>query len=230
MQPQQLDSLGERLLRSGIAPRHVRRYLRELRDHYDDALREELKMDVTRATAEKAAASRLGEPESLVQSALAQQELRSTVARYPRLVFGAGPMLVWVALSLTVHFILPEVAHSREGKWALYGTTIFFVRIFPVFLTLGLLVIAYRQRLPLLWPIVGAAIVAILAGTLDIGLSPAETFAESSLGIDSSLLPFFFDSPVLGPASPAALAEGLMRAILTMTLAVAPFMYWSRQQ
>ena len=30
MQPQQFELLGERLLRSGIAPRHVRRYLREL--------------------------------------------------------------------------------------------------------------------------------------------------------------------------------------------------------
>ena len=47
MQPQQFETLGERLLRSGIAPRHVRRYLRELRDHYDDAVQGELQKGAT---------------------------------------------------------------------------------------------------------------------------------------------------------------------------------------
>jgi hypothetical protein len=32
-----LESLGERLLRAGIAPRHVRRYLAELREYLDEA-------------------------------------------------------------------------------------------------------------------------------------------------------------------------------------------------
>ena len=41
MQTSLLERLPERLLRAGIAPRHVRRYMGELRDHYDDALREE---------------------------------------------------------------------------------------------------------------------------------------------------------------------------------------------
>ena len=39
---QQFETLRERLLRAGIAPRHVRRFLRELHDHYEDALRVEL--------------------------------------------------------------------------------------------------------------------------------------------------------------------------------------------
>ena len=36
------DRLTERLLTAGIAPRHVRRYARELSDHYDDLVREEM--------------------------------------------------------------------------------------------------------------------------------------------------------------------------------------------
>ena len=35
------ERLSERLLHAGIAPRHVRRYVRELGDHFDDLVREE---------------------------------------------------------------------------------------------------------------------------------------------------------------------------------------------
>ena len=35
------DRLAERLLHAGIAPRHVRRYTRELSDHFDDLVRVE---------------------------------------------------------------------------------------------------------------------------------------------------------------------------------------------
>ncbi len=230
MQPQQLNSLGERLLRSGIAPRHVRRYLRELRDHYDDAVQGELQKGANRAAAEEVAANRLGEPERLLQSALARPELQSTVARYPRLVFGAGPTLLWVAFFITALLMFAEVATSLERMRAMHVMMIFFARVFPVALALGLFVIAYRQRLPFLWPIVGASIVAILAGTLDIGYWPAQTVAESGVGISSSLMPFFLDAPWIGPAQPIAFVQGLMRALLTMALALVPFTIWSRRQ
>jgi hypothetical protein len=32
------ENLRERLLRAGVAPRHVQRYLRELSDHYEDVV------------------------------------------------------------------------------------------------------------------------------------------------------------------------------------------------
>ena len=38
---QPFDEIRERLLRGGIAPRHVRRYLRELSDHFGDLVLEE---------------------------------------------------------------------------------------------------------------------------------------------------------------------------------------------
>ncbi len=97
MQPQQLESLGERLLRSGIAPRHVRRYLRELRDHYDDAVQGELRKGVSRATAEEAAATRVGDPDHLVESALARPELLSWSRRWPCAVYIVAPLLLFPA-------------------------------------------------------------------------------------------------------------------------------------
>jgi len=230
MQPQQLSLLGEQLLRSGVAPRHVRRYLRELRDHYDDAVRDELKKGASQAAAEETAAIRLGDSERLIQSALARPELQSRLARYPGLAFGAGPVLLWVVLFVSVFLLFAELALSTERMSVMYGAMIFFARVAPVVLALGLLVIAFRQRLPLLWPIVGSAIVAVLAGTLNITFWPAPSVAESGLGISSSLLPFFFDAPFLGPAQPGVLAQGLMRALLTMALALVPFTIWRRRQ
>ena len=45
------DHLSERLLRAGIAPRHVRRYARELSDHFDDLVREEIAVCTARLIA-----------------------------------------------------------------------------------------------------------------------------------------------------------------------------------
>jgi len=72
MQSQPLNSLGERLLRAGVAHRHVRRYMRELRDHYEDALREELAKRLDRRMAEQAAWARLGNEEELDRDFTAQ--------------------------------------------------------------------------------------------------------------------------------------------------------------
>ena len=97
MQPRQFELLGERLLRAGIAPRHVRRYLRELRDHYDDAIRAEIDNGVGRAAAEDSAAKRLGEPDHLVESALARPELLSWSRRWPWAVYIVAPLLLYPA-------------------------------------------------------------------------------------------------------------------------------------
>ncbi len=93
MQPHPFESLAERLLRAGVAPRHVRRYLRELSEHQEDLLRAELAKGSDAIAAREAARARLGTEESLAQSMLERPELRSTAARFPALVFGFGPVL-----------------------------------------------------------------------------------------------------------------------------------------
>ena len=50
--------LKERLLKAGVAPRHVRRTLAELQDHYDDAVREESQKGADAITAEQNAWAR----------------------------------------------------------------------------------------------------------------------------------------------------------------------------
>lgn len=77
----QFGHLEDRLLRGGIAPRHVRRTLTELREHYDDALLDER----TKGTADAASAAhlRLGTENDIAQSILAQRELHAPSARFP---------------------------------------------------------------------------------------------------------------------------------------------------
>src|SRR5579859_1830609 len=62
------DELRERLLRAGVAPRHVRRYLAELRDHLADLTAEEERAGHGRAEAESAALVRLGGMDDLAKA------------------------------------------------------------------------------------------------------------------------------------------------------------------
>jgi hypothetical protein len=114
MQHQQFELLCERLLRAGISPRHVRRYVRELRDHYDDAIQEELGKGAGRAAAEESAAKRLGEADHLVESALARPELLSWSRRWPWAVYIVAPLLFYPAAFVAT--ILVMVGLTPDGE------------------------------------------------------------------------------------------------------------------
>src|SRR5215469_1282032 len=88
---QHFDVLSERLLRAGVAPRHVRRYVGELHDHFDDLVREETAGGTARTVAEASALSRLGREDDLAEVMLAHPGSRAIAARYPWAVFGLGP-------------------------------------------------------------------------------------------------------------------------------------------
>src|SRR5579871_375651 len=95
----QNQRLTERLLTAGIAPRHVRRYARELSDHFDDLVREESAGGAGRELAEARALARLGQEDDLAEAMGSRPELRSFMARYPWAVCGRGPV-VMLALSV----------------------------------------------------------------------------------------------------------------------------------
>ena len=60
----QFHELRERLLRDGVAPRHVRRYLGELTDHFADLTAEEQQAGRNLAEAKSAALERLGKTDT----------------------------------------------------------------------------------------------------------------------------------------------------------------------
>jgi hypothetical protein len=241
MQPQQLKSLGERLLRAGVAPRHVRRYIGELRDHFDDLLGEEMKGQADRATAERSAWIRLGDEEQLARSVLSRPDLRSASARFPGIVFGAGALLIWVAaLALTVIAVelLPDTSTSGtepglSGKpLFVYALCFLFARVLPVIFAIGMLAAAARQRLVSRWPVVGAAVLAVLGGTTSISLGLATAGGEKAhIIMNQSLIPFLLPFPdAFGPRDLPALAEGLARGALMLVASLVPYMLWRRRQ
>ncbi|HEX4293886.1 MAG TPA: hypothetical protein VHZ29_07115 [Rhizomicrobium sp.] len=91
------ERLSERLLCTGIAPRKVRRYVRELRDHFDDLVRDAIASGVARHAAEAEALSRLGCEEYLADTMLAHPGPRSITARFPWAVFGLGSAALVIA-------------------------------------------------------------------------------------------------------------------------------------
>jgi len=220
--PHRFESLRERLLRAGVAPRHVERYLRELRDHHEDGVRAELARGAPLAAAHDAAWARLGTEESLAQGMLTRPELRSTAARFPVLVFGLGPALTWIGAPIAlaaVLSLLPEAGRRAmlEAVFieAFRALCFVYTRLLPVLLGSMALEVAARRRVRAPWPLVGAGVVSVLAGTVTMYAFPGQ------LGVTSSLLPWlvpFTDN--LGPRDVMALGEGLLRAACMLAVSL----------
>ena len=216
------DSLRERLLRAGVGPRHVRRYLRELGDHYDDALREDLARGGDVARSREAAWARLGTEDSLARSMLERPELRSTAARFPALFFGLAPALGWVGAPIAIAAalsLLPEALRRAvppaEAASILYALAIVYSRLLPVLVGAVVFTAAADRRLGGLWPIAGAAAVDLLAGTLTVYALPGE------LGVTSSLLPWLAPFSAFGPKDLVALGFGVLKAACMLALGLA---------
>jgi hypothetical protein len=176
MRPQ-FETLRETLLRAGIAPRHVRRYLDELGHHFDDIVREEAAKGSPRAEAETVAQARLGSEDALAAALLDRPGLRSISARFPWAVFGLGPvatlLLVLIAAALLEGWFLellsrmfgPQLGGSftRDPDWLrtiiwIWNQLIMYVA--PLVVAALIVYVGGRQRIGLTWIVVGV----ILAG------------------------------------------------------------------
>ncbi|MGA2635221.1 MAG: hypothetical protein ABSF16_13385 [Terracidiphilus sp.] len=228
------DELGERLLRAGVAPRHVRRYLRELGDHLADLRAEEEHAGKSRADAESAALARLGEMEDLARAMMEQSHLQSWSARAPWAMCGLAPLFVLAAAWFVALFILwsgwqifkPE-ATSPFGGGPHYG----FANIYfqagkaiyfgaPYFVGWGIGWMAARQRLKVLWPILGLALVALAAGTAQVHASRTGAYG-GAYPVSMSF--------ALGSSIPAFLAN-IQDVAVILTFTALPYLIWRLRQ
>jgi len=200
------ERLRERLLIAGVSPRHVRRYMAELSDHAAD-----LEAEAKRAGHPEPAAralQRLGRPDDLAEAMIGRSELRAWAARAPWAVFLLAPGLAVAAIDLVTivgvyvmaKLILPQAGDHTVGptpQWfAALAAAINLFHAYGMSLLLGagVIIVAVRQRMPPLWPIVGLIAVAIL-GTINelhiqVPVAPYQ-HGEISLGAGISA-PFAF--------------------------------------
>ena len=202
------DRLSERLLRAGIAPRHVRRYMRELSDHFDDLVRAEIANGAGRALAETTALSRLGHDDDLADAMLSRPELRSLASRYPWAVFGLVPLVIPVltavaALYFEVWFgnhpsgIFPYLTGQPPGPVTAKLAT----QVFTAYNTLAVYVapllfawlfywLGSRQRMRPAWIITGVAIICVLGGFQELVFYDKGYVGGGVLSFQSGLLYF----------------------------------------
>jgi len=171
----QLDALREKLLRAGIAPRHVRRYLGELRQHFDDLLRAETANGLSGEAAFQAARARLGSDDDLAAATLARPELRSISARFPWAVFGIAPVALLALLILAAVLVeigLMKVSHGEGGPWpdwvksSVAAWDWSMMHAFPVIVAAIFYCIGARQLISMRWLISGPLLIAVLGATV----------------------------------------------------------------
>src|SRR5437762_12715525 len=105
MTTRRFEGLSQRLLRAGIAPRHVKRLISELEAHFDDLAAQQRSVGLSQAESESQAAVRLGTDDVLIANILARPELHSWARQWTWLAFVLLPLL-----ALPLQFVLSMLA------------------------------------------------------------------------------------------------------------------------
>jgi len=201
-----LDTLREKLLRAGMAPRHVRAYLGELSQHFDDLMRAEVSSGQSNEAAFTRACARLGSEDELTAAMLARPELRSISARFPWAVFGIAPAILLALLIVAAVFAQIGVvkiseygAHLSMRDWGAGGRSLIaawnwaMMYVFPPAIAAAIFGFGARRFIGLRWLALGALLVAIL-GAMDtvatlISNVPHESAFSVGFGFSSDKTP-----------------------------------------
>lgn len=229
------DELREPLLRAGVAPRHVRRYLRELSDHLADLTAEEERAGRSRTEAESAALTRIGEMDELAKAMMEQRQFQSWCARAPWAVFGLGSICLLAGAYLVAccylwcgwRIFLPGADTPFGGRPAspIYSLSNIYFQAgkyyylsAPILVGWGIALMAARQRLKAVWPVVGLMLIAWMGGTAEI--HAGRTAAPRGLGHIS--MNFF----TLGRSA----QDNLISFIVILSLTALPYLIWRLQK
>lgn len=215
------DRLRDRLLEAGIAPRHVGRYLAELRDHLDD---------LAAASGDRyAGLMRLGTVDELAQAALARPELQSWIARAPWAVFLVAPPVLFAGLFVVAMLGFLALLSPYEGNSASVpdGTRAFIDAVTrlvvyggPVLIGWLLAFTALRHRVSQPLILSGLILIALLGGAAEFsvlyGSVPGEK-GEMEIGL-ALLAPY------------ARLPQHSIQTAINLALTVLPYLYWRRRE
>ena len=229
MPEERFAGLAERLRHAGISPRRVTRLLFELEAHFDDLVAEFRSTGLSQAESESQATVRLGTVDVLAASIIARPELRSWARRWPWLAFTVLPLL-----SLPLQFVLSMLAtvgvvafsthtlgmtslHPGAVPWVCEALQGYALWIAPMVAAGAACFVAARYRAPLLWPIIGSILIALLGAATNASFhwSPALPKGAVAAGLG-------FRFPDMG------FAIGL-RVLLTLATILATFL-WARRR
>jgi hypothetical protein len=180
------DNLAETLLRGGIAPRHVRRYLAELREHLQDLTQHQRKAGYHREDAAIRARALLGSDEELAAAMLEQKQFRSWAARAPWAVFIPLPPIIALLASRLIFGSLAQIGghygflanHAPLPPlwYQVLATDVTAVlNLFTMPLTAALFVaLAARQRLKPIWPLAATLLLLVLFIHSDATFAPSD--------------------------------------------------------
>lgn len=181
--------LRDRLLRAGVRPKAVNRYLAELRDHLDDLTAELEASGQPREVARDHALSRLGNIETLAFPMASDRRFHSWAARTPWAVFLIAPVLGYGVIVALLAFALvsassPGMAPGWLGTVG-RGAGHFAAFVAPLILAWTLAFMALRQRSPALWPLIGMGltIVAATATEFQVKLAGARQGGEIAVAL-----------------------------------------------
>lgn len=224
-------NVREPLLREGISPRHVNRYVTELREHLADLIARERATGMGEAEAAARARTLLGSDAQLVKAMMARCPPRSLASRAPWAVFGIFPFAALVVVVILLHvlamgFLSPYRSASGAdipGGIQTAGVALSFFGSYVVAAALAAIciVIALRQRLASRWIWVGLAIIAIVSGPLGVHIQFLSPEAGMSGGIRGSLIPAVFVDGRLDAA--ATLMKIALRTAVLFALSAIAF-------
>jgi hypothetical protein len=217
-----LEKVRAQLLRAGISPRHVNRYVRELRDHLTDLIARERATGLNEQQAEEKARALLGTDAQLVQAMIDRGAPRSLAAKAPWAVFGVLPLFVLIVTALllgrwsyTLLFPyqqlsvsdIPESVRTISMASSFIGSFL----IGPALAAICV-VIALRQRLSSRWVWVGLAMIALVCGPFGAHVQFPTAESGASGGIRGSVLQAVFENDQINAA--ATLTLMAMRTIV----------------
>ena len=224
-----LNELRERLLRAGVAPRHVRRYIKELADHLADLRAEKEREGRSPADAESESLMRLGSMDDLAKAMTERKEFQSWCVRAPWAMFSLAPILFLAGCYLFALLILwsgwqiflpgSDTPFVRTDGFSIFyfgvGRLLYFVA--PVLVGWGIGLIAARQRLKAIWPYVGLVLISLM-GT-------AARVQASRTAVSGGLGHIRMDF-ALGPS----VQGSLFHALVILSIAALPYLIWKFRQ
>lgn len=183
--PDPFADLREHLLRAGISPGRVRRYIRELSDHRADLIEYLEHHGRSRQQAEAEAMARLGTHDTLLLPMLADSRFRSVAARWPALAYLGFPLAAQIALIVLsavllvaaaptpLRPVLPDLGAGIALLWLISSVVLSWIVIFS----------AYRRRAAMHWPITAAFTVSGLAAALNISVTMPAAEIHGEIGL-----------------------------------------------